>query len=160
MLILSVTGLLASLAAMLIVVIAPGNQVRLQAVGEEIAQPGLLRIVSFSLRNMAHIFGKFFIQTPLWALVSFLPPLLTGWLLTSPQNTPRSGWRPANLWRQSWVRGLIGIGGSALVLVTAACAPVVYAMNAYPDDRTILVPQFVVVFAVISASARRTSSPV
>jgi len=30
---------------------------------------------------------------------------------------------------------------------------VVYAMNAYPDDRTILVPQFVVVFSVISASA-------
>lgn len=148
-----VAGLLASLVAMLIVVVAPGNQVRLQAVGEEIAHPGLVRIITFSLRNMAHIFGKFFIQTPFWALVSILPPLLTGWLLSAPPKTLQAGWSLANLWKQSWVRGLIGISALALILVTAACAPVVYAMNAYPDDRTILVPQFVVVFSVISASA-------
>jgi len=146
-------ALMGGVSALLIVLIAPGNQVRLQAVGENVTHPGLVQIIIFSIRNMTHILGKFFIQTPFWALVSILPPILVGWLLTPPLNGIAPGWRLSSLWKHSWLKGLILISGSALILVTAACAPVVYAMNAYPDDRTILVPQFVVVLSVISASA-------
>ncbi len=56
------TALFGSLVAMVLVIIAPGNQVRLQMVGSQGVHPGLLRIITFSSRNMAFIFGKFFIK--------------------------------------------------------------------------------------------------
>lgn len=146
-----IAALLGGLASMLIVVIAPGNAIRMQAVGSLDSHPGLLRIVAFSARNMTHIFGKYFLQTPVWALASILPPFLTGWLSAAPGAIPVKSF-PALL-RQGWVRWSASITAAALILVTAACAPVVYAMNAYPDDRTIIIPQFVVVAAAICVSA-------
>ena len=145
-------ALLGGLAAMLVIIIAPGNSVRLQAASNSQTQ-GLLRIVTFSIRNMVHIFGKYFLQTPIWALVSIIPPFLAGWLVPAPVANPAPGRTISALWKQNYFKGIVLVLGSALILVTAACAPVVYAMNAYPDDRTIIVPQFVVVVAAILVSA-------
>ena len=38
-------------------------------------------------------------------------------------------------------------------MAAAACAPSAYAMNAYPDDRSILVPQALLVLAAVLSSA-------
>ena len=146
-------ALLGGLVALLVVVVAPGNLARLQAVGNQGSHPGLLRIITFSIRNMVHIFGKYFLQTPFWALVSILPPFLAGWLIPTPGKNPAPIRTIHALWKQNWLRGIAFVWGVALVLVTAACAPVVYALNAYPDDRAIIVPQFVIVVTALCTSA-------
>jgi hypothetical protein len=143
-------ALLGGLAAMLVIIIAPGNLIRLQAVGNEGIHPGLLRIITFSIQNMAHIFGNYFIYTPYWALASIIPPFLAGWLFSTGYSLDQQ--LPA-FWKQNWLKGMALVLGAALILVTAACAPVVYALNAYPDDRAIIIPQFVIVVAAMSISA-------
>ena len=145
-------ALLGGLAAMLVVVIAPGNLVRIQAVGGQASHPGLFRIITFSIRNMTHIFGKYFLKTPFWALASIIPPFLAGWLFSVPTTGFSRIWNLPALWKQNWFKGITLITLASLILVTAACAPVVYALNAYPDDRTIIVPQFAIVVSVISVS--------
>lgn len=122
----------------------------MQAVGLD-ERPGLWRIVTFSLRNMVYIFGKYFLHTPVWAFASIALPFSGGWLFAE-GNRPATPKRLSDLLKQGWTRWAIFVTGTALILVTAACAPVVYAMNAYPDDRTIIVPQFVVVAAVMVVS--------
>jgi hypothetical protein len=146
-------ALLGGLVAMVIVILAPGNAVRLSSVGGQAGHPSLLRLVTFSLRNMTHIIGKYFLQTPVWALASVLLPFLTGWLFTIPVARQADRWTISSLWSQSWAKFVVLGGISTLVLVTAACAPVVFALNAYPDDRTILIPQFVIVLGVVGISA-------
>ncbi len=143
-------ALAGGLLAMVIVIAAPGNQVRSGAVGDH---PGLVRIVSFSIRNAAFIFGKFFIQTPFWAFLSISLPFLAGWWFSSPGAAAAERQNSSTWWRQSWLRQAVWAGLAAFILVTAACAPVVYAINAYPDDRTIIIPQCVIAAFVIGASA-------
>ncbi len=139
-----------ALLAMLIVAIAPGNQVRQEAVG---VHAGLVRIITFSMRNAAFIYAKYFIFTPFWAFLSISLPFFTGWLFASAGKAASHDQRSSLWWQQSWLRWLLGLGLASFILVTAACAPVVYAMNAYPDERTIIIPQFVIATTVISASA-------
>jgi len=50
--------------------------------------------------------------------------------------------------RTPWAQRLVLLPAAGFALVTAACAPTVYAMNAYPDDRVIVVPQYVLVLTV------------
>ena len=145
-------ALLGALAAMVVVIIAPGNLVRLEAVGGQASHPGLLRIITFSIRNMTHIFGKYFLRTPFWALASIIPPFLTGWLFSAPPVGFSQKWNLSDLWKLSWIKGIAFIIVAVLILVTAACAPVVYALNAYPDDRTIIIPQFAIVVSAICIS--------
>jgi Family of unknown function (DUF6056) len=146
-------ALLGALLAVLVVYIAPGNQLRLQTAGSSSGHPGLLRITTFSMRNMVYIYGKFFLLTPIWALVSITLPFIAGWLFSPlPSNQPKQV-NLQSLWEQSWFRSIIFIGVAGLILVTAACVPVVYALNAYPEDRTIIIPQFVVVISVVFISA-------
>jgi len=152
LLILFGSALLAALISLAVVFLAPGNQVRLVAAGTISTRPGLLRIITFSLRNMAHIVGKYFIWTPLWALLSILPPFLLGWLFSKSADgvSPVRGF--GEFGRQAWVRGVVLVVVFALALVWAACTPVVYGLNAYPDDRVIIIPQYVVVVAAVIAS--------
>jgi hypothetical protein len=136
--------------AMLIVVIAPGNQVRQGLVG---THTDLVRIVTFSMRNAAFIIGKYFIKTPIWAFFSLSLPFLAGWLFIPAVRQVSSRQNPFPWWRQSWFGWIVVVWLATFALVTAACAPVVYALNAYPDDRTIIIPYFVIISAVICTSA-------
>ncbi|HEX2981518.1 MAG TPA: DUF6056 family protein, partial [Anaerolineaceae bacterium] len=131
-------ALAASLAAMAAIFFAPGNQVRQALLPET---PGLVRIVTFSIRNAAHIAGKYVIWSPLTALASVMLPGLTGLIYRPNEAAPR---------RRSWVLALVGIPLAGAGLVVAACAPTVYAMNAYPDDRVIVVPQFILACTAVA----------
>lgn len=151
-------ALAGSLIALVLVVTSPGNQTRRDILGEG---AGLVRVVTFSLRNAAVILGKFILWNPGWAVLAILVPAAGGmWLtevdVTSPvQGQIQTGLQwPAlrELWRQNWLRGAILVPVSAFLLATAACAPVVMGMNAYPDDRTILLPQTALVIGVIVTS--------
>ncbi|HEX7394298.1 MAG TPA: DUF6056 family protein [Anaerolineaceae bacterium] len=143
-------ALAGSLIAMLIVLAAPGNQVRQGAVGQA---PGLVRIITFSLHNAAFIIGKFFIQNPFWSLLAIGVPFLAGWVFSTPGSTQQIHWNPGELWRERWLRGFLSILLAVFILVTAACAPVVYALDAYPDDRAIIIPLFMIVTGGMCASA-------
>ncbi len=143
-------ALAGALIALLIVIIAPGSQVRQAAIGHG---AGIIRMIPFSLRNAAYIFGKYLLWNPAWALLSVLVPFLAGWGLDPGAVGAHSKFSLRTLWSQSWFRGLILIPLSAFLLAAAACAPSAYAMNAYPDDRSILIPQALLVLAAVLSSA-------
>jgi hypothetical protein len=140
------------LVALLIVFVAPGNQVRqAAAVG---SNPGLLRIITFSLRNAAFLIGKYFLQNPIWAFLSVAVPFLAGWAFFNPATGQRESSKAVPLWKEGWLKEVVLLLAGAFILVTAACAAVVYALDAYPDDRTIIVPLYIVILAAMFAGAR------
>jgi hypothetical protein len=154
-------ALLGAALAMILVAAAPGNQIRQAAVGE---RPGVARIVTFSARNAAYIAGKFALQHPGWAALALGAPFLAAWLFggNPPQKHGREGEEEriaANRPRfgegaqATGFLGLLAIPVGTFGLLAAACAPVVFALNAYPDERTILVPQFALVLAVMAWGA-------
>ncbi len=147
-----VAALVGSLLAMAIVVSAPGNAVRRSILGEG---AGLLRVVTFSMRNAAVVLGKLLLWNPGWSLLAILVPFLAGWWqqpeAPAPAELPsRPGWRA--LWAQAWFRGLLLVPLGAYLVAVAACAPVVLGMNAYPDDRTIVLPQTALVVGMVVAA--------
>jgi hypothetical protein len=140
-----------ALIAMVIETSAPGNQVRLGDIGH--IAVSFIRIVTFSTRNAIYIYGKYLLWNPGWAILSVLAPFLAGWGLDAGAVSTHTHLSLRNLWLQSWFRGLILVPISAFVLAVAACTPVVFGMNAYPDDRTIIVPQGLLVLAAVLGSA-------
>ena len=137
-------ALAGALIALLIVLVAPGNQVRQDLMP---VRAGLFRIITFSIRNAAYILAKYPLWNPGWALLSVIVPFLSAWWLSPNSTVPRPPGSLRQLWADPWLRGLILVPVGAFMLLAAACAPVVYAMDAYPDDRTILIPQFILVLA-------------
>lgn len=133
-----------SLLALIIVFYAPGNQVRQAEVG--FAAPGVLHIGLFSVRNAAHVAGKYILWHPLAAAASLLLPLALGWLhpfkLAQPSSLAAAFYTPH-------VQRLALLPLAGFTLVVASCAPTVYAMNAYPDDRVIVVPQYLLALTLI-----------
>ncbi len=144
-------ALAGGLLAMAVILIAPGNALRQETTG--IASPGLIRIVTFSIRNAAYIVGHFIIWNPGWAALSAAVPFLTAWLASREQPTSSPVLSLRALWSQTWLRAAVVLLLAGFGLAAAACAPVVYALNAYPDDRSIIVPQFVIVITTITVSA-------
>jgi len=144
-------GLLGSLAAMVVVIIAPGNLIRIQTSGDNARQVDLVRLVLFSTRNMTHVIGKFLLVRPLWAITAIIPPFIAGMInsKSSDQHKGRNQWSARKLWAQDWCKGFILILVGMVLLVIAACAPVVFALNSYPDDRTIIIPQYVIVVSAV-----------
>jgi hypothetical protein len=139
-----------ALISMVIVVIAPGNQIRQAQIGHGGAS--YIWIIPISFSYAARIIGKFLLRSPGWALLSILPPFLAGWSLdpVAPRQLLQLNLRI--LWSQSWFRALILVTLSTFLLVAAACAPTVYAMNTFPEDRSILVPQGLLVIAAVLSS--------
>ena len=139
-------GLLGSLAAYAIVLAAPGNQVRQGLISD---RPDAVRLVTFSLRNGLVIIAKYFVYTPQWAALSILAPFLAG--IHYAQQTPNSlhpqKTKTTPLREQTWFQAAFFLPAMAFILSVAACAPVVYMLNAYPDERSIIIPLYFIVVA-------------
>lgn len=135
--------------ALIVVLSAPGNQVRQVLLTDH---PGLLRLISFSSRNGIYILAKFFIRTPGWALLTVFISIVMGWLVASNKKASNFERKLSWLWKQEWVRGLVIVPLFTLIIVITACAPVVYMLNAYPDDRTIILPLFFIVIGTMGFS--------
>ena len=138
----AIAGLLGAVFAFLTILSAPGNQIRQGLLPEH---PEIFRLVTFSIRNAVYIIAKFIIQTPGWALLTILVSFVSGWFLASKPGTYVSAPGFSGLWKQGWFRGLVILPGIILIVVISACAPVVYMLDAYPDDRTIILPLFFIV---------------
>ena len=146
-----IAGLLGSLCAYAIVLAAPGNLVRQDLIS---GHPNLVRLVTFSLRNALVIIVKYFVFTPHWALFSMLIPFIAGFslwgqpLIEAHKTKPRL----SQLWEQTWFKAGLTLPVMASIFTVAACAPVVYMLNAYPDDRSIIIPLYFIVAAVTISS--------
>lgn len=139
-----------ALIAMVIEFTAPGNAVRQQALG---TGAGLVRVITFSFRNAVYIAGKLVLWNPGWTALILAAPFLSAWWLDPSPAAGRAHPNLRALWGMSWFRGLVILPPAGVLLAAAACAPVVLGMNAYPDDRTILLPQTALVAAAALGSA-------
>ncbi len=142
--------LAAALAAMAIEVTAPGNAVRQSVLA---GGASLGRVLTFSLRNAVVVAGKLVLQHPGWTLLVMAAPFLAAWWLEPSPAAGRTRTRLKDLWAAFWFRGVVILPFAGLLAAAAACAPVVLGMNAYPDDRTILLPQTAWVVAAALSSA-------
>ncbi len=142
--------LAAALVAMAIEVTAPGNAVRQSVLA---GGAGPWRVITFSLRNAVVVAGKLVLQHPGWTLLMLAAPFLVAWWLEPSTLTERARPRLKDLWAAPWFRGMVILPLAGLLVAAAACAPVVMGMNAYPDDRTILLPQTAWVVAAAFSSA-------
>ncbi len=145
--------LLGALVAMALEVTAPGNAVRQSVVVGGGASLG--RVILFSLRNAVVVAGKLVIQHPGWTVLVLAAPFLVAWWLEPSATAAAERARPRmkELWAMPWFRGVVILPLAGLLAAAAACAPVALIMNAYPDDRTILLPQTAWVTAAALSSA-------
>ncbi len=142
------SSLAGGVIALLVVLLAPGNAVRQSLLA---VHPSLLRLVTFSTRNALFIAAKFFFQTPGWAFLTLITcvwAVLNIFQLAAGDQLHSQPKTPATI-RSHWLSYLILIPLTTFIIIVAACAPVVYMLNAYPDDRTILLPVFVLIIAVM-----------
>jgi hypothetical protein len=144
------TALAGAVIALTIVVLAPGNLTRQVATGQTTS---LARVIPLALRNGLAFVVKFLTLNYAWALVSLLTAFLAGWWLDPAPAKPAARLRLTELWAQAWFRGLILLPLSALLMAVAACAPSAYAINAYPDVRGLIVPQSLLVVAMLLSGA-------
>ncbi len=145
----SIAAFIGAAIALLVVLSAPGNQVRQNLLTEH---PGIIRLISFSTRNGIYIIAKFFIQKPGWAFLTVFISFVSGWIAASKIEANHFEKRFLVLWKLAWFRGLLVVPVVTLIMVITACAPVVYMLDAYPDDRTIILPLFFIVIGMMSFS--------
>lgn len=140
-------ALIGATLALIVVLLAPGNTVRQSLLAEH---PDLIRMVTFSVRNAVHITVKFFFQTLGWALLAVVASVWAGLTIFAPRDEQPSTELQMSLpqsLRKRWQWLLIPF--MTFMVIIAACAPVVYMLNAYPDERTILLPQFILIIGLM-----------
>jgi hypothetical protein len=142
-------ALVGSVIAILIVVTAPGNLARQDAVSQT---SSLARVIPLALRNGLAFVVKFLSLNRWWALISILGAFLGAWWLDPAPESPKIRLNLAVLWTQTWFRGLVLLPVSAVLLAVAACAPSAYALNSTPDDRGLIVPQALFITAMLFSS--------
>jgi hypothetical protein len=143
-------ALAGAVIALAIVVLAPGNLGRQSAAGQTTS---LARVIPLALRNGLALVERFLALNRWWALASLLTAFLTGWWLDPAPAKPAARLRLSELWSQAWFRGLILLPLSALLLTVAACAPTAFALNSDLDDRSIIIPQGLLIAAMLFSGA-------
>ena len=127
------------LSAFAVQYFSPGTSVRASILSTRL--PFIDSLV-FTIRNVAHLYGKLLVFSPHWVFLSFLGSVLIGVYLFNINSKPTL---PDQQTKQAWLMGfgvnfLIGLG---------VCGAVVYFMQAYPDDRIIYVPYFFAYFTIV-----------
>jgi hypothetical protein len=130
-------GLVGSIIAMIVIVIAPGNTVRLAAQPEP---PGVIEIVLLSLRFGLHFIGKSVLLHPVPAAISVLIPFSLGaWkenrVLQGDMGNFDYDGRIKRIFL--WIAPV-----AAYIIMVSAMMPSAYGISAYPPDRSLSVPQF------------------
>ncbi len=147
-----ISSLAGALIALLLVLIAPGNAVRQSLLA---AHPGFFRLVTFSMRNALFIAAKFFIQTPGWAFITIIASIWVGLSIAHAESNHQVRLQPTPA---NWLTVVMLIPVTTYIIMVAACAPVVYMLNAYPDERTILLPVFILIIGIIFSVVKITTT--
>jgi len=137
-------ALVGSLLALLVVVIAPGNAVRLSAMP---ARPHLFPLIRMAVTNsfiFVYISLKdYAFQNILAVLVSMM---ITYALYARDKGLPKL--RPSSLTLALFLTPVVGA-----LLVLAVCAPSAYAESSYPEGRVLIEARFIMVFMTIAEGA-------
>lgn len=144
-------GLLGACCAYVVVLSAPGNQVRQELISDH---PGFVRLLTFTVRNAVIIAAKFLLQSPFWAGIAIFVPFLYGYgSFKESAGIGDQGQIASEFSVSHEIKKITFVLVFAFVLSLAACAPVVYMLNAYPDDRSIIIPLFFIITATMGSSA-------
>ncbi len=126
------SALLAALLASLVVIVAPGNALRLPF----FHRPPLL-VATFQTAWFPFLLAaRFVVLTPLCAIGAYVTPYLVGRLRATPE-TALTG-RPYRGWRRLVI-------ASGVLIVAASGSPSFFAGGDIPPDRALIIPQFVLV---------------
>jgi len=138
-------ALAGSLLALVVVVLAPGNAVRLSAIGT--GRPPLPRLIRMTVTN-AFLFIYISLKNYAFenVLALLLPALVVYGLYGREGGLPKL--RPSVLAWSLLVTPLVGI-----LLVIALCAPSAYGESSYPDARVLIEASFILVAMMIAEGA-------
>jgi hypothetical protein len=123
-------------AAMIIMILSPGNAVRLENMP---ASPGFFKLIYLSFRFAAGFVVNTIQGSPLPVVISFIFAFTLSML---------SSWKGINLRGWTWLSWGIPVG--AFLLVVAVCAPSAYAESAYAEARAFLPARWVLTLAGIA----------
>jgi hypothetical protein len=139
-----VAGLLGSIVSMAMIFFAPGNEIR-QALTPD--SPGLFSVIGSSLNFALRFIGKSILFSPLpTSLALFIPALIT---FTLPLNGGGSGDIHPRLNQRRLFSFLLLSPVVAYLLIASSMAPSVYGVSAFPEDRTLTIPQFILTSTII-----------
>lgn len=151
-------GIVGALAAMIIVVIAPGNFIRQDLMP---TPPDILSLFGWSLRHGLAFAAKSAISTPITFAISMILPAIL--MIVGPWIEPSF---PAN---KSTIRRLglylAGIPLISYLLIVASIVPSVYATSAYPAERALITAQYVltaglVIFGLLVGITLKSAFPI
>ena len=138
-----VSGLIGSVAAMLVIVAAPGNAVRQSLMPPS---PAIINVIGWSLRHALAFSAKSVLEAPVAFLTVLVLPfsfvILKPTFLSRDQETKRVA-------GQRWIVALIGIPIAVFLLIVSSIVPSVYATSAYPAERALITPQYVLTIGII-----------
>ena len=122
--------------AMVIMILSPGNAVRLQNMPET---PGLFKLVYLSLRFGAGFLVNTVTDSPLPLIISSVTAFALAFL---------GKWNHLPNKKLNWMFWVIPV--SAFILVVAVCAPSAYAQSAYAEARAFLPARWILTIAGIA----------
>ena len=135
-------SIFAAFIGSLIILIAPGNQVRLQYLN---STKDLFSVVSLSMTNSLLFIYQSFRGLPVPTLVSFFIAFFLFYHLSAQKNSDISG------------KQALLLIGSILVciifLIACLCSPTAYSMLAYPEQRSLILARMILVIATTLVGA-------
>lgn len=134
----SLTALLGSLIAMLIMIKAPGNAMRLETL-EQATSPW--QVIYLSLRFGSAFLYRTLRAYPLPIIILFATSAILAYHL--------SGHTQAGIDEKMWGKILWGSLIAGFILLVCVAAPTAYGMMAYPENRAWMLGRFVSVLAMI-----------
>jgi hypothetical protein len=139
-----VAGLLGSIVSMVLIFFAPGNEIR-QALTPD--SPGLFNVIRLSLVFGFKFIGKSVLLSPLPTSLALLVPALITFAL--PSNGGGSGEIHPRSDQKHLYKFLLLSPFVGYLLIASSMAPSVYGVSAFPEDRTLTIPQFVLTSTII-----------
>ncbi len=138
-----IAGLIGSIMSMGVVFFAPGNEIR-QALTPE--SPSLLKLIELSLVFAFKFIGKTIVLSPIPTLLAILIPALISFALPLSRDWGEIHLRleQRSLYSVLLLSPIIGF-----LLIASSMAPSVYGVSAFPEDRTLTIPQFVLTSTII-----------
>jgi hypothetical protein len=133
-------ALLGSLLAMAVMIISPGNSMRLATL-EQASNPW--QVIFLSLKYAASFSYHTLFGLPVPVLILFTTALILGYHL--------SGRAQLSLRNSDWQKIFAGSLLVGYLLLVCVAAPTAYGMLAYPEERAWMLGRFVTVFTLIIA---------
>jgi hypothetical protein len=133
-------ALVGSLAAMGIMILAPGNNMRLETL-EQASSPW--QVIFLSLKFAANFTYRTLRGLPIPTLILFTMTLIFGYHL--------SGHEKLAIQDSTWLKILLGSLLFGYILLVCVAAPTAYGMLAYPEERAWMLGRFVTILSMTVA---------